>query len=103
MLTSMTTSALVMGLLGGPHCVAMCGAACAGIARSAGAGSTWALWKFQLSRLLAPQQARERAADPIKAAATQRRQWLGCAVGTVVGIGSGWAGMIAGLIASGRL
>ena len=54
MLSSMTTSALVMGLLGGPHCVAMCGAACAGIARSAGpgAGATWALWKFQLSRLL---------------------------------------------------
>jgi RNA polymerase sigma factor (sigma-70 family) len=59
--------------------------------------------QVQLSRLLAPQQARERAADPIKAAATQRRQWLGCVIGTVVGIGSGWAGMIAGLIASGRL
>ncbi len=59
--------------------------------------------QVQLSRLLAPQQARERAADPIKAATTQRRQWLGCAIGTVVGIGSGWAGMIAGLIGSGRL
>jgi len=59
--------------------------------------------QVQLSRLLAPQQARERAADPVKAAATQRRQWLGCAIGTVVGIGSGWAGMIAGLIAAGRL
>ena len=59
--------------------------------------------QVQLNRLLAPQQARERAADPVKAAAKQRRQWLGCAVGLVVGIGSGWAGMIAGLIASGRL
>ena len=59
--------------------------------------------QVQLSRLLAPQQARERAADPIKAAATQRRQLLGCVIGTVVGIGAGWAGMIAGLIASGRL
>lgn len=59
--------------------------------------------QVQLSRLLAPQQARERAADPIKAAATQRRQWLGCVIGTVVGIGSGWAGMIAGLVAAGRL
>ena len=58
--------------------------------------------QVQLSRLLAPQQARERLADP-QAAAKQRRQWLGCAIGTVVGIGSGWAGMIAGLIASGRL
>lgn len=58
--------------------------------------------QLQLSRLLAPQQARERQADP-QAAAKQRRQWLGCAIGTVVGIGAGWAGMIAGLIASGRL
>ncbi len=48
----MTLSALVMGLLGGPHCVAMCGAACAGIARAAEPHSTRALWSFQLSRLL---------------------------------------------------
>lgn len=48
----MTLSALVMGLLGGPHCVAMCGAACAGIARAAEPRSTRALWSFQLSRLL---------------------------------------------------
>lgn len=48
----MTVSALVMGLVGGPHCVAMCGAACAGIARSAGPRSTRALWTFQFSRLL---------------------------------------------------
>ena len=59
--------------------------------------------QVQLSRLLAPQQARERAADPVKAGARQRRQWLGCAIGTVVGIGFGWGGMIAGLIAAGRL
>lgn len=58
--------------------------------------------QLQLSRLLAPQQARERQADP-KAAKRQRRQWLGCGIGLVVGIGSGWAGMIAGLITAGRL
>ncbi|WP_101047612.1 sulfite exporter TauE/SafE family protein [Macromonas nakdongensis] len=52
MSASLTLSALVMGLVGGPHCVAMCGAACAGIARSAAPRSTQALWKFQLSRLL---------------------------------------------------
>jgi uncharacterized protein len=52
MLSSMTVSALVMGLVGGPHCVAMCGAACAGIARAAGAHSTRALWAWQFSRLL---------------------------------------------------
>jgi hypothetical protein len=52
MLSSMTVSALMMGLVGGPHCVAMCGAACAGIARSAEPQGTLALWKFQFSRLL---------------------------------------------------
>lgn len=48
----MTVSALMMGLLGGPHCVAMCGAACAGIARAAGEQSTRALWSWQFSRLV---------------------------------------------------
>jgi uncharacterized protein len=52
MQTSMIVSAWVMGLVGGPHCVAMCGAACAGIARAAGDRGTWALWQFQLSRLV---------------------------------------------------
>ena len=54
MLASMTISALMMGLVGGPHCVAMCGAACSGIARGAGPGraGTLALWRFQFSRLL---------------------------------------------------
>ena len=52
MQTTMIVSALLMGLVGGPHCVAMCGAACSGIARSAGNGSTRALWVFQLSRML---------------------------------------------------
>lgn len=52
MQTSMALTALFMGLAGGPHCVAMCGAACAGISRAAGARSTQALWAFQFSRLL---------------------------------------------------
>ncbi|MBS3998023.1 MAG: sulfite exporter TauE/SafE family protein [Hydrogenophaga sp.] len=52
MQTSMALTALFMGLAGGPHCVAMCGAACAGISRAAGERSTSALWMFQLSRLL---------------------------------------------------
>jgi uncharacterized protein len=41
-----------MGLVGGPHCIAMCGAACAGIGRAAGARSTSAMWTFQLGRIL---------------------------------------------------
>jgi sulfite exporter TauE/SafE len=52
MQTSMAITALFMGLVGGPHCVAMCGAACAGIGRAAGARSTQALVGFQLSRMV---------------------------------------------------
>lgn len=52
MQTSMAITALFMGVVGGPHCVAMCGAACAGISRAAGARSTQALWTFQLSRMV---------------------------------------------------
>lgn len=52
MQTSMAITALFMGLVGGPHCVAMCGAACAGLGRAAGARSTQALVGFQLSRMV---------------------------------------------------
>jgi sulfite exporter TauE/SafE len=52
MQTSMAITALFMGLVGGPHCVAMCGAACAGIGRTAGDRSTQALMRFQLSRMV---------------------------------------------------
>ena len=52
MQTSMAVTALFMGLVGGPHCVAMCGAACAGIGRAAGGRSTQALWSFQFSRMI---------------------------------------------------
>ena len=48
----MAITALFMGLAGGPHCVAMCGAACAGISRAAAERSTQALWTFQLSRMV---------------------------------------------------
>ena len=48
----MAVTALFMGLVGGPHCVAMCGAACAGIGRAAGERSTQALLSFQFSRML---------------------------------------------------
>lgn len=53
MQTSMALTALFMGIAGGPHCVAMCGAACAGISRGvSGQQSTGALLSFQFSRLL---------------------------------------------------
>jgi uncharacterized protein len=54
--TTLALTALLMGLAGGPHCLTMCGAACAGIGRSAqlqGAGKgTSAMLLFQLGRIL---------------------------------------------------
>jgi sulfite exporter TauE/SafE len=41
-----------MGLVGGPHCVAMCGAACAGIGQAAGPRKNPAILGFQLGRIL---------------------------------------------------
>jgi len=52
MQTTLATTALLMGLVGGPHCIAMCGAACAGIGQAAGTRGTAAMWTFQLGRVL---------------------------------------------------
>lgn len=49
---TLASTALLMGLAGGPHCVAMCGAACAGIGRTQVGQDTRALWVFQVGRLL---------------------------------------------------
>jgi uncharacterized protein len=51
MQSSLAITALMMGVLGGPHCVAMCGAACAGLGQAAGARRRQALLAFQLGRL----------------------------------------------------
>lgn len=48
----MALTALFMGLAGGPHCVAMCGAACAGISRAAGTPGHSSLLAFQFSRMV---------------------------------------------------
>lgn len=52
MQTALATTALLMGLVGGPHCVAMCGAACAGIGRSSTGTNTRAMWMFQAGRVM---------------------------------------------------
>ena len=52
MQSSLAVTAVLMGLAGGPHCVAMCGAACAGLAQAAGPDSRQALTAFQIGRLL---------------------------------------------------
>jgi len=52
MQTALAATALLMGLAGGPHCIAMCGAACAGIGRSSAGANTRSMWIFQVGRLL---------------------------------------------------
>lgn len=52
MQTSLALTALIMGLAGGPHCVAMCGAACAGMGQVAGVHQNRALLSFQVGRWL---------------------------------------------------
>ncbi len=52
MQTALAATALLMGLAGGPHCVAMCGAACGAMGRTQAGQSTRALWIFQAGRLL---------------------------------------------------
>lgn len=71
MQTTLAATALLMGLVGGPHCIAMCGVACAGIGRSAGERSTSALWMFQLGRLLGYS-----ALGAVAAASMQGLGWL---------------------------
>ena len=57
MSTSLAATALLMGLAGGPHCAAMCGAACAGITRCGAQPGQAAAWRsmgaFQAGRLTA--------------------------------------------------
>jgi sulfite exporter TauE/SafE len=51
MQTMLAVTALFMGLAGGPHCVAMCGAACAAIGRTGDGRNTQAMWAFQAGRV----------------------------------------------------
>lgn len=49
---SLALTALLMGLAGGPHCVAMCGAACAGLGQAAGPRKNTAILTFQAGRIV---------------------------------------------------
>ena len=68
---TLAATALLMGLAGGPHCLAMCGAACAGIGRTQAGQSTRALWVFQGGRLLGYS-----ALGALAAASMQGLGWL---------------------------
>lgn len=51
MSATLAGAALLMGLAGGPHCAAMCGAACGGIVRMPGRTPSAAMLQFQAGRL----------------------------------------------------
>lgn len=71
MQTSLALTALLMGLAGGPHCVAMCGAACGGIGQAAGVGRNAAMWSFQAGRVVG-----YAALGGVAAASMQGLGWL---------------------------
>nr|MBP7920564.1 sulfite exporter TauE/SafE family protein [Limnohabitans sp.] len=52
MLSSLLITAGLMGLVGGPHCLAMCGAACLGISRWPARSALHNLLLFQFGRVL---------------------------------------------------
>ena len=49
---TLAATALLMGLAGGPHCVAMCGAACGAVGRTQSGRNTRAMWGFQAGRVV---------------------------------------------------
>jgi len=71
---SLALTTLLMGLAGGPHCVAMCGAACAGIRK--GEGGAYGLWKFQAGRLIGYASLGTVAATSVKSLAWFSNQTL---------------------------
>lgn len=71
MQSSLALTALLMGLVGGPHCVAMCGAACAGLGQAAGPRKNTALLTFQLGRVIGYS-----ALGALAAASMQGLGWL---------------------------
>ena len=68
---TLAATALTMGLAGGPHCAAMCGAACAGITCGGRAGPVRSMGVFQLGRL-----AGYMGAGAVAATAMQSLAWL---------------------------
>lgn len=67
---TLAATALLMGLAGGPHCTAMCGAACAGVVRM-GHQPSLSPWIFQAGRLVGYS-----VAGAVAAQAVQSFAWL---------------------------
>lgn len=68
---TLALTGLFMGLVGGPHCIAMCGAACVGVGQAAGPRKNGALLTFQLGRVLG-----YAALGALAAASIQGLGWL---------------------------
>lgn len=51
-MSTLAATAFLMGLAGGPHCAAMCGAACAGVVRAGRGSPAVHAWTFQAGRML---------------------------------------------------
>lgn len=49
MQTSLIITTFMMGIAGGPHCIAMCGAACGGLQKNS---ASMNIWQFHLGRIL---------------------------------------------------
>lgn len=64
---ALALSALLMGLAGGPHCIAMCGAACGGLSRMGTGSPARSLWAFQAGRLVGYSLAGAAAAVAVQA------------------------------------
>jgi len=78
---TLAITALLMGLAGGPHCVAMCGAACSGVARLVRAGdrpAPGASWRFHAGRLMGYSLAGAAAAQAVQGLA-----WLTAQTGAL--------------------
>jgi sulfite exporter TauE/SafE len=71
MTSALLISALFMGLVGGPHCIAMCNTACVGAVQACGARAQRSLWLFQAGRLMAYS-----ALGALAAGSTQALGWL---------------------------
>jgi uncharacterized protein len=74
MQTPLALTTLLMGLAGGPHCIAMCGAACASLQK--GQSGTDDLWKFQAGRLIGYASLGAVAATSVKSLAWFSNQTL---------------------------
>ena len=74
MTPTLAATAFLMGLAGGPHCAAMCGAACAGVARAGSGSPARRARAFQAGRVLGYSAAGAVAATGAEALAWMAQQ-----------------------------